>query len=86
MTDAQKDHAALRLAAAVVDAIDGAGALGAPAGTLYAALLDKMSLDQFNQLISLLVSVGAIRAQGQHCYVATDKGRSLVRGASRVAA
>ena len=56
---------------AVVDSVKAAGPLGAPAGTLYAALMAHgATLDQFERLMAGLVSVGKLTKQG-HLYFAT---------------
>jgi hypothetical protein len=64
MTPQQK-AAALRLALqAILDAVKEAGSLGAPGGVLYAALLGRISLQQFEQLMTALVRMGKLRREG----------------------
>ena len=59
---------------AVIDSVKAAGPLGAPAGTLYAALMTHgASLQQFESLMSGLVSIGKLRKQG-HLYFAGANG------------
>jgi hypothetical protein len=53
------------LADAIVAAVEAGGALGAPGGHLYAALMDKMTADQFQQFMSALVGAGKLRKQGE---------------------
>jgi hypothetical protein len=50
---------------AVVDSVKAAGPLGAPAGTLYAALMTHgATLSQFESLMGGLVRAGKLRKQG----------------------
>ncbi len=50
---------------ALVDSIKVAGSLGAPAGTLYAALMAHgCTLAQFQSLMSILVQSGRVRQSG----------------------
>jgi hypothetical protein len=61
----QQKAAALRLALqAILDAVKEAGDLGAPGGVLYAALIGRMSLGQFEQIMAALVSMGKLRKRG----------------------
>lgn len=39
---------------------------GAPTGVMYAALMGRMSLETFNNMISRLASMGLIRVDGSH--------------------
>jgi hypothetical protein len=55
------------VADAIVDAVRVAGPLGAPGGVLYAALMDKISLNHFNQFMSALVGAGKLVKDGD-CY------------------
>ena len=72
MTPQQK-AAALRLALqAILDAVKEAGDLGAPGGVLYAALLGRMSLAQFEQIMAALVRMGKLRREGDLYYWAAD--------------
>lgn len=80
MDNAGQDRAALQILAAVVEVVAAAGELGAPSGPMYAALMSKMSLPQYEQLMGMLVNVGALTCSG-HCYHVTAKGRALVRSA-----
>ena len=55
---------------AVIDSVKAAGPLGAPAGTLYAALMTHgASLEQFESLMAGLVKIGKLTKQG-HLYFA----------------
>jgi hypothetical protein len=61
----QQKAAALRLALqAILDAVKAAGDLGAPGGVLYAALIDRISLWQFEQIMEALVHMGKLRKRG----------------------
>ena len=59
------------LADAIIEAVKAGGPLGAPGGVLYAALMDKMTADQFAQFMSALVGAGKLRKQG-HLYFVTE--------------
>jgi hypothetical protein len=54
---------------AILDAIEEAGDDGAPEGILYAALMDKMSLDSFNGIVDVLVRTGKITKKGNLLWV-----------------
>lgn len=70
MTDAKK--MALLVAVAIYDTIKEAGPNGAPAGGLYAALMERgASLESFEKLMAMLVSTGRVRKSG-HVYYAVD--------------
>jgi hypothetical protein len=61
----QKKVDALRLALpAILDAVKEAGSLGAPGGVLYAVLMDRPSLQQFEEIMAALVSMGKLRKSG----------------------
>lgn len=65
------------VARAIVEAIDAAGTLGAPAGTLYAALMSQgCSLTQFDSLTAGLQRAGLVTREGD-LFRATDKGRAF---------
>ena len=76
MQDQQK--IALRaLAGAVLEAVDVAGDLGAPGGTLYAALMQcGCSFQQYQQIMAGMVNAGLLRMSGE-CYSTTDKGKVI---------
>jgi hypothetical protein len=72
MTSTQKPDAAtvvkalLAVADAVVDIVKAGGKLGTPGGTLYAALMTHgCTLEQFEMLMSVLVSSGRLEKRGQ---------------------
>jgi hypothetical protein len=50
-----------------IDAVKAGGEVGAPGGVLYSAVMDKMSLGQFEQIMSALVQTGKVRKSG-HVY------------------
>ena len=62
MTDEQK-AAALSLIEGICDVIRTAPN-GFPAGALYAYLMDKLTLDQFNSLVRVLVATGKVKRAG----------------------
>jgi hypothetical protein len=55
-----------------IDAVKEGGSLGAPGGVLYAAVLDKMSLYQFEQMMSALVAMGKVRRCGELYHFVAD--------------
>ena len=55
---------------AVIGAVEAAGPLGCPAGTLYAALMTQgATLEQFENLMSGLVGIGKLRKSGNLYFV-----------------
>lgn len=64
MTQEQKRKAIQDIAFAIFSAIKEAGEAGIPSGHLYAALMGKMTLDQYNQFIEALVNTGKITNNG----------------------
>ena len=67
MTDKQR-QAIMMLLSAIVDSVKMAGDHGAPGGVLYAALMAHgITLDQFESLMSALVSAGKMTRKG-HLY------------------
>ena len=65
--------AALRaLLATFLDAVKAGGSLGAPAGPLYAAVMHKLSLSQFESVMGALVSTGKIRKSGNLYHFVAD--------------
>jgi len=69
MTTSQQKAALLLLCDAFVDTVREAGELGAPSGVMYAAVMDKMTLDQFTAIMTALVAVGKVTKRGD-CYFA----------------
>lgn len=74
MTDREKKAAFLLLLCSFVDAVKAGGSLGAPAGVLYSAVLDKMTLDQFNTIMGALVSNGNVTKRGDLYHYVKDIG------------
>ena len=73
MTEQQTRRALLAICDALVESVQAAGSLGAPAGVMYAVLMQHgCSLDQFNQLTGALVSLGKLRRQGDLFFVGTE--------------
>ena len=63
------------IAASIIDAVSQADAMGAPGGVLYAAIMDKLTLDQFNQITGALISKQLLTRTGER-YRATAAGRA----------
>ena len=57
------------MAAALLDTIRETGDLGAPAGHLYAAVMGRISIDQFEGIMATLTGLGKIR-KSNHTYYA----------------
>lgn len=67
MTNRQRD-AIVELANTIVDAVKASPSpLGVPGGHLYAATMSVLSLDQFNQIMGVLVKLGKLERHGE-CY------------------
>ena len=49
----------------ILDAVKEGGDHGAPGGVLYSALMGKISLAQFEQIMNVLVRMKKVRKQGQ---------------------
>ncbi len=60
------------LAQTFIDAVKAGGALGAPAGVMYAAVMDKMTLSQFESVMSALVRTGRVRKDGNVYHFVRD--------------
>lgn len=56
----------------VIDAIKEGGDLGAPAGVLYTALINQMTLVQFEAMMNFLVIEGFIRKRGDLYFFVKD--------------
>lgn len=62
---------------AVLEAVGAAGPLGAPGGTLYAALMAHgATIQQFEKLMAGLVNADLLRKQGE-LYFLTEKGKAI---------
>jgi hypothetical protein len=65
MTEQQK-QAVRMIGAYIVDSVRVAGSMGAPGGTLYAALMAHgCTLEQFESLMGALVRAGKLQKRGQ---------------------
>ncbi len=65
MNNTQVNQALFQICQAVIESVELAGDLGAPAGHLYAALMTVgCSLDQFESIMSALVKAGKLRRSG----------------------
>jgi hypothetical protein len=72
MTTQQKFDAVVAVLKALLETVQECGDQGAPAGVMYAALMDKMSLDQFQHLMGILVQAGRVNCV-HHVYYAKDR-------------
>ncbi len=71
MTEQQILKVLRMISDAIVESVKAAGPLGAPAGVMYAALMQHgCTLDQFNQFTGALVSCGKLRRQGDLFFIA----------------
>lgn len=50
-----------------------------PEGLAYAAMMNEISLEEFNLLKSILLSSSLAESIGSNCLQITDKGRMLAR-------
>jgi hypothetical protein len=65
MTEAKARKALQQIALAIRDTVKEAGPMGAPSGHLYAAMMATgCTLDQYQQIIAIMVRKGMIRQQG----------------------
>ncbi len=62
--NATQTHAALECIKALADAIKSLGSV--PSGHLYAGLMGKLSLDQYNQMIGILTRSGLVELTPSH--------------------
>ena len=59
-------QAVLKIAAAVIETIRESGSLGAPGGTIYAALMSHgCTLQQFDGLMAAIVGSGKVSKRGE---------------------
>jgi hypothetical protein len=69
----------------ILDAVEGAGPLGAPAGTIYIALQTMgCSFDQYSGITEGMVKAGLMTSKG-HLFRITDKGREWLKTRTPVA-
>ncbi len=70
--DNAKAQAQVKAIVAVLDAIaetvDEAGKAGAPTGVMYAAMMDRLSLDTFLRMLGLLEQAGRIKVRHNVAY------------------
>lgn len=69
--------AAVQLCKALIETIREAGPMGAPSGHMYAALMDEISLEQYQQIMAICKSTGLVEERG-HCFYYVNKGVSYV--------
>jgi hypothetical protein len=68
-------RAVAALGNAIVDAVRGAGPLGAPGGVIYAALMGQgCTLERYEQFMAALVRVGRLTKRGE-CYFVAGANR-----------
>lgn len=67
MTDEQK-RAIVAICDALLEGVRAGGEHGAPGGTLYSALMGRLSLQQFEGLMRGLERAGCVRKSGQLYY------------------
>lgn len=60
--------AALNIAAAAYQALADAGPEGLPEGYLYAVMMSKLSLAQFQGMVGLLIRQGMVRRESSRLY------------------
>jgi hypothetical protein len=60
------------LFAMFTDAVKVAGSLGAPGGVLYSAVMEKLTLSQFEAIMGALVAAGHLRKSG-HLYFYVER-------------
>ena len=65
--NATQKQAIFALFSAITESVKVAGDLGAPGGVLYAALMGKLTLDQFEKVMGALVQAGNLKKRGD-CY------------------
>jgi len=70
MTREQKLAAIRAILDAIVEGVKAGGSMGTPGGVLYAALLDKINLSQFEAIMAALVQSGRLRRQGERYFAA----------------
>lgn len=72
--EAQKTAAVFAILDAIIESVKAGGSMGAPGGILYAALMAHgCTLDQFNQLMTILVRSGRLDKRGECYHVAAEK-------------
>ncbi len=74
----QKKHilAVQAVALDLLEAIAIGGEMGAPGGHLYAPLMGKLSLSQFQQIVGQMQGRGFIEQHGD-CYTITESGKAF---------
>lgn len=72
MTEHQKNLLLVELLRTFVEAVKAGGKMGAPAGVMYSAVCDKISLSQFQQIMSALVAMGKVRKAGDLYHFVAD--------------
>ncbi len=59
--------AVVQLCMAIIEAVKEADGMGLPSGPMYAALMGKVSLEEYYKLIGLCKATGLIEERG-HCF------------------
>ncbi len=66
------------LATIIEETVNESGSMGAPSGVMYAALMSKgVSLQVYQQITGMLVSMGRIRQSGDCFYPIETNGRDF---------
>src|ERR1700676_465190 len=60
------------IASVFIEAVKAGGTLGAPAGVMYAAVMDKLTLNQFQSIMATLVRAGKVRQSGNLYHYIAD--------------
>jgi len=68
----ERAHALHTVCQMFLEAVKEGGDLGAPGGVMYAAVMDKISLGQFEQIMSALVAMKKVRRSGDRYFFVTS--------------
>ena len=68
MTRQKQVAAVAMIIGAIYDTIKEAGPMGAPSGVIYAALMGKIPLEMYQEIIRVMVANGKIRQVGHVLY------------------
>lgn len=68
----QQAQAMRALLGMFIEAVKAGGSSGAPGGVLYSAVMDKLTLNQFNQIMAALVATNKVRKSGDLYFFVAD--------------
>ena len=71
---------------ALLSVLNGAEGGEAPEGIMYAAIIDRVGLDDWKAIRNILIAAKLCEPVGNHVLRITDKGRELARKADEFAA